>query len=66
MFTQPSCRFGLFAAVVVSFIWPSVALAQKHSPQNFEQARNRMVDDEVVGAGITNPASFFDAEHAAA
>ena len=24
-------------------------------PQNFEQARNRMVDDEVVGAGIKNP-----------
>ncbi len=59
MFTQPSCRFGLFAAVVVSFIWPSVALAQKHAPQNFEQARNRMVDDEVVGAGITNPRVIF-------
>jgi protein-L-isoaspartate(D-aspartate) O-methyltransferase len=30
------------------------ASAQKRQPPNFEQARNRMVDDEVVGAGITN------------
>ena len=55
MANRSRCRLWLLVALCVGFIWPSAASAQKRQPPNFEQARNRMVDDEVVGAGITNP-----------
>jgi len=36
--------------------WPATSSAQKRaSSQSLEQARNRMVDEEVVGAGIKDP-----------
>ena len=44
----PMVAFCLLSA------WPAAASAQKYSPQALEQARNRMVDEEVVGAGVTN------------
>jgi len=50
-----STRILSVAALAVCACLPSTAWAQKRTPQSFEQARNRMVDDEVVGAGITNP-----------
>jgi protein-L-isoaspartate(D-aspartate) O-methyltransferase len=36
--------------------WPAIASAEKRgSPQSLEQARNRMVDEDVAGAGIKDP-----------
>ena len=48
--------------------WPAIAPAQKRgSNESFEQARNRMVDEEVVGAGIKDPRVIqADARHTAA
>jgi protein-L-isoaspartate(D-aspartate) O-methyltransferase len=45
-----------WAALCVLAAWPAIASAERHaSPQSLEQARNRMVDEEVVGAGIKDP-----------
>jgi protein-L-isoaspartate(D-aspartate) O-methyltransferase len=45
-----------WAAICILTAWPAIASAQKHaSSQSLEQARNRMVDEEVVGAGIKDP-----------
>jgi protein-L-isoaspartate(D-aspartate) O-methyltransferase len=55
MSRRPAFCPWLLAVVSVWLFWPSSASAQKRSYQSFEQARNRMVDDEVIGAGITNP-----------
>ncbi len=41
------------AALCILCAWPASALAQRRAPsQSIEQARNRMVDEELVGAGI--------------
>jgi protein-L-isoaspartate(D-aspartate) O-methyltransferase len=47
-------RWLFFAALVYVGVWSSLAAAEKYSPQALEQARNRMVDEEVIGAGIKN------------
>ncbi|MGD0898558.1 MAG: protein-L-isoaspartate(D-aspartate) O-methyltransferase [Thermoguttaceae bacterium] len=53
---RPIDRWLPWAAICVLAAWPATASAQKHgSPQSLEQARNRMVDQEVVGAGIKDP-----------
>jgi protein-L-isoaspartate(D-aspartate) O-methyltransferase len=45
-----------WAALCVLAAWPATASAEKHaSLQSLEQARNRMVDEEVVGAGVKDP-----------
>jgi protein-L-isoaspartate(D-aspartate) O-methyltransferase len=47
-----NCRLP-WAAVCLLLIWPAVATAQRRaSSSSLEEARNRMVDEEVVGAGI--------------
>ena len=47
----PWVAFGILAAS-----WPAVVSAEKRAtPQALEQARNRMVDEEVIGAGIKDP-----------
>jgi protein-L-isoaspartate(D-aspartate) O-methyltransferase len=44
------------AALCVLASCPATASAEKRaSPQSLEQARNRMVDEELVGAGIKDP-----------
>ena len=47
-------RWLLSAALVRFGVWSWLAAAEKYSPQVLEQARNRMVDEEVIGAGIKN------------
>ncbi len=56
MRVRPVDRWLLWAGLCVLTAWAATASAQKHaSPQSLEQARNRMVDEEVVGAGIKDP-----------
>jgi protein-L-isoaspartate(D-aspartate) O-methyltransferase len=50
----PIHRWLPWAAVCVLAAWPATA-ATRNTPQSLEQARNRMVDEEVVGAGIKDP-----------
>jgi hypothetical protein len=51
----------LVSAALVSFgIWSALAAAEKHAPQSLEQARNRMVDEEVIGAGIRSWSRLSD------
>ena len=53
---RPIDRWLPWAALCVLAAWPATASAQRRaSPQSLEQARNRMVDEEVVGAGIKDP-----------
>ena len=48
-------RWLPWAAVCILVVCPANAPAQKHaSPQLLERARNRMVDEDVVGAGVKN------------
>jgi protein-L-isoaspartate(D-aspartate) O-methyltransferase len=57
----PIDRWLAWVAICALAAWPAAASAQKRaspqhlSPQSLEQARNRMVDEEVVGAGIQDP-----------
>jgi len=46
---------AVLAALAVVAIWPSPASAQAKSAQYLEQLRNRMVEQEVIAAGIQNP-----------
>ena len=54
MNTASAIRWLVSAAFVSFGIWSALAAAEKHAPQSLEQARNRMVDEEVIGAGIKN------------
>ena len=48
-------RWLPWAAVCILVVCPANAPAQKHaSPELLERARNRMVDEDVVGAGVKN------------
>jgi protein-L-isoaspartate(D-aspartate) O-methyltransferase len=47
-------RFSLCLAVASAIAWPSAAFAQKRPVEDFDAARNKMVDEEVVGAGVAN------------
>jgi protein-L-isoaspartate(D-aspartate) O-methyltransferase len=50
---RPIDRWLPWTVLCVLAAWPTTAAAQKHaSPQSLEQARNRMVDQDLVGAGI--------------
>lgn len=56
LITYPILRRLPLAAMCLLAACPSATLAQKHAPSlSLEQARNRMVDQEVVGAGVKNP-----------
>ncbi len=45
-----------WAALCLLAAWPATASAQRHaSHQSFEQARNRMVDEDVIGGGVKDP-----------
>ena len=46
---------GLIALLAAVAIPAGRAAAQVHSTQALEQARNRMVDQEVIGAGVNDP-----------
>ena len=48
-------RWLLSAVLVCLGTGSSLVAAEGLSPQMLEQARNRMVDEEVIGAGIKNP-----------
>src|ERR1700676_3983013 len=50
----PTMRWWPLVAFCFLSAWPAAVSAQKFSPQALEQARNRMVDEEVIGAGVTN------------
>ncbi len=53
---RPIHRRLPWAALCILAAWPLTASAQKHaSIQALEQARNRMVDEDIVGAGIKDP-----------
>jgi protein-L-isoaspartate(D-aspartate) O-methyltransferase len=56
---RPIIRWLPWAAVCLLAAWPTTAVAEKldkhPTPQSLEQARNRMVDDDVLGAGIKDP-----------
>jgi protein-L-isoaspartate(D-aspartate) O-methyltransferase len=53
---RPIDRWLPCVALCVLAAWPASASAQKRmSPQALEQARNRMVDQDVAGAGIKDP-----------
>ena len=56
MIACPTGRWLPLAALCVLAGWPAVAVAQRRmSPQAIEAARERMVQEEVIGAGIKNP-----------
>ncbi|HEY1598176.1 MAG TPA: protein-L-isoaspartate(D-aspartate) O-methyltransferase [Pirellulales bacterium] len=48
--------FLVLASIVLTIcgVCPSSAVASDRSPESIEQARRRMVTDDVIGAGITN------------
>ncbi len=53
---RPIDRWLTSAALCLMAAWPATAPAQRRtSPQALEQARNRMVDEEVIGAGVKDP-----------
>ena len=43
------------AAIVVIAAWPQQAAAQRRTGQSYEELRNRMVDEDIVGSGISDP-----------
>ncbi|MGA2259713.1 MAG: protein-L-isoaspartate(D-aspartate) O-methyltransferase, partial [Thermoguttaceae bacterium] len=52
----PIDRWLPCAVLCALVAWPTAVSAQKRpTPKSLEQARNRMVDEEVVGAGIKDP-----------
>ena len=56
MFARPTDRWLLLSTLCVFAAWPSAAAAQRHAPRSSpEQARNRMVEEDVIGAGIKDP-----------
>jgi protein-L-isoaspartate(D-aspartate) O-methyltransferase len=52
-------RSARFIELIFFFVAAAIpaarATAQVHSPQAMEQARNRMVDEAVIGAGVNDP-----------
>ena len=56
MSVRPIDRWLPWAALCVLAAWPAAAPAQRYASRpSFEEARNRMVDEEVVGGGVKDP-----------
>ena len=56
MSDRPLSHWLPWAALCLLAAWPAAASAQRHAPRpSPEDARNRMVDEEVVGGGIKDP-----------
>ena len=54
MNVRVSFRVLASIGLAICCVCPPATAANKHSPQSIEQARERMVIDDVIGAGITN------------
>ena len=56
MFVHPIARWLPWAALCLLAAWPATASAQRRASRpSLEEARNRMVDEDLVDAGIKNP-----------
>jgi protein-L-isoaspartate(D-aspartate) O-methyltransferase len=54
MNVRVSFRVLASIGLAICCVCPPATAANKHSPESLEEARERMVKDEVIGAGITN------------